>query len=307
MPELLKTIGKDMPMTDAELAKLIRSAPKRYKVFEIPKRSPGQFRTIAQPAREVKLLQYWVITNILAKLPVHRSATAYRKTVGLADNARPHLHSRYLLKLDFRDFFPSIRARDFEIYMDTPSPSWDEEDVKLLCRILFWTPKGERALRLSIGAPSSPILSNILLYHFDHQVAEACERLGVTYTRYADDMSFSANESRLLQSVEEHVVNLCRASKSPHLELHEAKTVRVSMRQARRVTSLVLTNDKQLSLGREQKRRISATVHRFLKGQLSREEITRLKGMLAYIHSVEPTFLRRLEVKYGSNLLLTVR
>ena len=210
MPELLQAIGKAMPMTDSELSKLIRSAPKRYKVFQIPKRTPGQFRTIAQPAREVKALQYWVMNNILNQLPVHSSATAYRKNVNIADNARPHLHSRYLLKLDFKDFFPSIKARDFQLYMAAQTPSRDKEDLSLLCRILFWMPKGENGLCLSIGAPSSPVLSNILLYQFDQQVTGFCEGLGVSYTRYADDMSFSANKSLLLKSVEEYVVNFFR-------------------------------------------------------------------------------------------------
>src|SRR6266850_6670962 len=110
MPDLLSDLGAATLLTQRELLRLIRSAPRRYKVYQIPKRAPGQFRTIAQPAREVKRLQYWVMQYLLDGFAVHPAATAYRRGQNIADNARQHVHSRFLLKLDFVDFFPSIKA-----------------------------------------------------------------------------------------------------------------------------------------------------------------------------------------------------
>jgi RNA-directed DNA polymerase len=294
-------------MTELELGKLIRSAPKRYKVFQIPKRAPHTFRTIAQPAREVKELQRWAIKNILADLPVHSAAKAYRNRLSIADNAMPHASRRFLLKLDFKEFFPSIKGYDFERYIEALQSSIPKEDLKLLSRILFWTPKGERALRLSIGAPSSPLLSNILLYPFDQLVSNLCLPLGVVYTRYADDLSFSADTSVLLKLVEEGVAVICQTLPYPQLALNRSKTVRVSRKDARRVTGLVLTNDNSISLGRDKKRRISATLHHFSRGLLSPEEVSSLKGMMSYINSVEPSFLVRLKQKYGPELFLQLR
>ncbi len=97
MFELLARLGASMLLSESELTRLIRSAPRRYKVYEIPKRTIG-VRVIARPAKEVKALQYWVVEHLLSKLPVHPAATAYREGKNIADNAHPHRHGRFLLK-----------------------------------------------------------------------------------------------------------------------------------------------------------------------------------------------------------------
>src|SRR2546426_957415 len=113
MSDLLTRIGMAVLLPRKELRILIDSAPHRYKVYQIPKRAPGQFRTIAQPAKEVKALQYWVMKHVLSQFEVHPAATAYRKDLSILHNARPHTRGRFLLKMDFKDFFPSLRAYDF--------------------------------------------------------------------------------------------------------------------------------------------------------------------------------------------------
>ncbi len=273
MSEILLRLAEGVPLSPEELRKLIRSSPMRYREYDIPKRTPGQKRLIAQPAREVKALQYWVMSNILAQFPIDPAATAYRLGMNIGDNARPHARSRFLLKLDFKDFFPSIRGSDFKRFLAKSAPSVTDDDAELLTKILFWRPKGTRQLCLSIGAPSSPLLSNILLVDFDRAVSQFCSKSGIIYTRYADDLSFSSQSSELLATAEKMVTALCARRRSPRLTLNREKTVRVSKKRSRRVTTgIVLTNDGRVSLGREVKREISATVHHFLTGKLSREQ-----------------------------------
>jgi RNA-directed DNA polymerase len=125
--------------------------------------------------------------------------------------------------------------------------------------------------------------------------------LKVNYTRYADDLSFSAARSEDLQHVEQAVLHWCDISVSPRLTVNQKKTVRASKRDSRRVTGLILTNDRKISLGRDAKRTIRATMHRFATGRLAPDDILKLRGMLAYVNSVEPIFLRRLRKKYGSD------
>jgi RNA-directed DNA polymerase len=300
MPDILLGLADSVPLSPVELIRLIRSAPMRYKVYTVPKRAPGQVRTIAQPAQEVKALQRWVASNFLSTFPVDQAAVAYRHGRNIRDNAQPHANGRFLLKLDFKDFFPSIRDIDFRLFLADKLPSLSDNEVEVLTRILFWMPKGTDQLCLAIGAPSSPSLSNILLRDFDRAVSDFCFPLGIAYTRYADDLSFSAKTSNLLAEVEAMVSTLCARSKSPRLILNREKTVRVSKKRSRRVTGLVLTNEGQVSLGRDAKRGIRATVHHFLTGKLSREQVLSLRGMLAYVKSVEPSFLNRLRAKYGS-------
>ena len=74
---LLGKMSADLLLPKERLDYLIRSAPYRYKVYQVPKRSGTGLRTIAQPAKEVKKLQYWVINNIYPNLPIHPSASAY--------------------------------------------------------------------------------------------------------------------------------------------------------------------------------------------------------------------------------------
>jgi RNA-directed DNA polymerase len=303
MSDLLTNLGLSLLLSPQELNKLIRSAPRRYKVYDIPKRNPNERRVIAQPAKEVKALQYWVMRKVLTKFPVHSAATAYRHGQSIADNALPHVHGRFLLKLDFRNFFPSIKARDFREFMNRQNSKLAEEDLEALSRILFWRPKGTRELCLSIGAPTSPILSNMILFDFDSRVTEFCTRLGVVYTRYADDLSFSADQSTKLQQAEEMVSQLCHGLSSPKLSINTKKTVRVSKKWSRRITGLIITNDAKVSLGREQKRRIRASVHHFVTGKLDKEQSLQLRGMLAYVNSVEPTFLVRLRAKFGDGVI----
>lgn len=303
MPEFLARLGVAVLLPQDELMGLIRSAPYRYKVFKIPKRAPGQFRTIAQPGKEVKALQYWVMNHVLSEFEVHQAATGYREGRSIAHNARPHTRGRFLLKLDFKDFFPSLKARDFRLFLRKHRTDLDKESIEALCRILFWRPKGTPDLCLSIGAPTSPMLSNILMIDFDRRVSTFCAAHNVTYTRYADDLSFSADSSEQLKVVEKAVLELCGRSKSPSLTINQEKTVRVSKREARRVTGLVLTNDRKVSLGREEKRRIRAWVHHFVTNRLGADQIPKLRGMLNYVNSVEPTFLRRLRNKYGAETI----
>ncbi len=304
MSELLTSLGAALLLSQEELSRLIRSAPYRYKTYQIPKRKAGEFRTIAQPAKEVKVLQYWVMKHVLNQFSIHPAATGYRNGLNIADNARRHLNSRFLLKLDFKNFFPSIKSVDFRLYIAKHAPQqFTNVEVEALSRIIFWNPQRTNDMCLSIGAPSSPLISNILLRDFDDSVANFCSGLEVSYTRYADDLSFSANVSEKLRQVEEMVNRISEGLESPKLTLNREKTVRVSKKRSRRVTGLVLTNDASVSLGRDHKRRIRASVHHFLTGRLTGEQCTQLRGMLAYVKSVEPGFLSRLRKRYGADVI----
>ena len=112
--------------------------------------------------------------------------------------------------------------------------------------------------------------------------------------------------SEKLRLVEEMVNRFSADLESPRLTLKKEKTVRVSKKRARRVTGLILTNDARVSLGRDQKRRIRATVHHFVTGRLTKDQCARLKGTLAFVNSVEPTFLARLREHYGNEVIRSI-
>lgn len=304
MTPLITKLSSDTMIQASALEYLIRSAPYRYKVFEVEKKGGMGKRTIAQPAREVKALQYWVIDNVLRDFPIHPAAMAYRKGSSIRDNASLHAQQRFLLKLDFADFFHSITAQDFEAYLAASSPNkWTREEVVQLERILFWNRNRAGRLIMSIGAPSSPALSNALMFEFDERVQAICRGMTVNYSRYADDLTFSTNFPNILRDVDAHVEGICRDLKHPRLVLRREKTVHASRAGSRRVTGLVLSNAGTVSLGRERKRLIRAEVHHFLSGNMEPEDAIRLRGMLAFVNAAEPTFLDRLRDAYGTDAI----
>jgi RNA-directed DNA polymerase len=294
-----------LPFTDGELTQLIETAPLRYKEYFIPKRKPGEFRAIAQPSPEVKLLQRWLMANVLADFRVHECATAYRAGVGLLDNVRPHRPNRYLLKLDFNRFFPSIGSGDFAMYLARHG-SFDSQDEHTLCRLLFKYNRRARSLELSIGAPSSPLISNIMLYEFDKAVSEFCEPGGIVYTRYADDMSFSTNTPDVLRSCKRYVEMVLRDLRYPALTLNEEKTIETSKKNGRHITGLVITGDNRVSIGRERKRVLRAQIRRFVLGELNADELGQLQGYLSFLKSVEPEHLERLKGSFGDDVIASL-
>lgn len=304
MSSLITRIASELLMPTSYTRRIVKSAPHRYKVYSIPKHGNRGSRVIAQPAREVKRIQYWVLSNILNNGNVHPAATAYEKGASILRNAKAHVGNPFLLKMDFKDFFPSIKAVDFLRYAAATLPDVaEDEDRELLALILFWKPRGQAGLRLSIGAPSSPKVSNLILHEFDAKLAETCQEMNVSYTRYADDLTFSMVEREARPRVEALVMRVLEEIPWPTLRINDDKTFYGSKAHQRRVTGLVLTNDGKVSLGRDRKRLLRAQVHRFYvlnKRDIIREQ--QLKGLIAFARSVEPEFIEKMEERYGLKL-----
>lgn len=298
MSDLLQTLLHKTGLLERDLVRIISNAPRRYKEYRIPKRTGG-FRQIAQPARELKALQRVLISEYLDKQPVHSAAMAYRTGLSIRSNALAHVENGPILKMDFKEFFPSIRVRDWVAYCHYRGIFKDVTDLEHSSRILFQKRKGESILRLAIGAPSSPMLSNILMFEFDALVTDIVQQDHVTYTRYADDLTFSAKRTGYLNSVQKAVAKAIREVNWPRLTLNKEKTVVATTRYHRQVTGLVLTNDHRVSLGHDRKRKISAAVHHASVGRLTEQELKALAGQLAFAFAVEPDFLSRLQRKYG--------
>lgn len=292
---------KSLPFVETELDLLIWSAPQRYKTYFIKKRHPGQYREVSQPTPEIKLLQRWLVERVLRKFPVHACAKAYKCGSGLIENVQPHSNHRFLLKIDFENFFPSIKAEHFFSFSTDAGET--EEDSNLMCQVLFKRTKGMRSLNLAIGAPSSPHLSNILLYKLDSAISEAANKENITYTRYADDLSFSTSEPGMLTTFEKKIPDLINKNCEIPLRLNRQKTVHASKKNGRRITGLVITPQGTISIGLDRKKLLRAQIYRFSKGELSDDSTQSLKGYLAYLASVESDHLVRLARYYGTDIM----
>lgn len=303
--DLVLQLARSTGLAPMDVHRIAVTAPRRYKNFRILKKDGVTYRPVSQPAHEVKHLQRAFADLVLNKLPVHSCATAYRPKPGLSlrDNVTPHAENGPILKMDFRDFFPSIQAADWISYCADNGIFSSSSDVDLSARLLFRRTSRNTPLRLAIGAPSSPILSNILMYDFDDRVFHEVGAQYVTYTRYADDLTFSAPRTGFLQGVQSIVAKIVRESRRPNLSFNYEKTRFVTTKFNRNVTGLTISLDGRVTAGQYRKRQVRAGVHQFSLGNLSDDATIRLVGLIAFIQSVEDDFVDKLRAKYSDKVM----
>lgn len=300
---IIESISEDLLMPEKELLSFSSTAPRRYKKYTIAKRNSDEKRLIAHPSKEVKFLQRLLVTHMEDKLPIHDSANAYVKQKGIKSNALAHKDNQYLLKMDFKNFFLSITPDILIEQMLSWGIELDNRNIDFISGMLFWKLRRNSPLRLSIGAPSSPFISNVIMYNFDYLIEKECKVMGITYTRYADDLAFSTNTRDVLFEITKLVKNTLKKLYGSKIRVNTNKTVFSSKKFNRHITGITLTNNNLLSVGRKKKRYISSLVHKYILKLLSDEETLQLKGLLAHVSNIEPLFIGRLSNKYGIDVM----
>lgn len=303
MTSILKLVSDTLLMSNEELLAFALTAPHRYKKYYIKKRSGNGLRLIAQPSKETKFIQRIVADELRKHLPVHSAALAYEKYKGIRLNAMHHKDNAYLLKMDFSDFFPSITPRLFFSVAAECGVKFSSQEKLFLSRILFFRATRQGALRLSIGAPSSPFLSNFVMCKFDAAMMSYCIERKIIFTRYADDITFSTNVKGALFEVPSLVAEALSRHTCRLIKLNPGKTVWSSKAFNRHVTGVVLTNAGSLSLGYDKKRLYSSMIHKFSLGLLDEEKRLHLKGLLAHSLYIEPDFVSRMRRKYSEKVI----
>lgn len=160
---------------------------KLYKVFSIPKKSGG-YRKIEAPLDELKVRQKWIKRCILDKVYVSEYAKGFKCNSSIYENALPHVNKELVINIDIKDFFPSIHYKSvYKIFMYL---GYTKQVAHLLTKLCT----NDKNV-LPQGAPTSPVISNIVLLKLDKRLSELVKSVGAVYTRYADDMTFSGDKS----------------------------------------------------------------------------------------------------------------
>ena len=238
-----------------------------YRRFYMKKKSGGK-RLISAPMPKLKQAQYWILENILNKIPVHPLAHGFANEKSIVTNAQPHVQQDVVINLDFKDFFPTITFRrvkgvfcnlGYSEHLATILAAiCTEPDVDMMKMdgTRYFVAKGERVLPQ--GAPTSPALTNILCYKMDKRLEGTAKSLNFNYTRYADDLTFSASGD----SVKDIYKLLWRVKSITTHEgfvLHPDK-LRIMRNGAKQeVTGIVVNN--QLGIDRRTMRKFRALLH----------------------------------------------
>lgn len=225
---------------------MINGTPKFYRAFTIKKRSGGN-RIIHAPYPSLLQCQDWIYQKILLNCAVHDNAHGYIPTRSIFTNATPHLNCKVLLKMDLKDFFPSIgMGWVVNFFSELGYSKGVSYALASLC-----CNKG----CLVQGASTSPYLTNILLYGLDERLTRLASKNNLKYTRYADDMTFSGDYiSNKIPALIESIVN------DYGLVVNTTKTRLMINKNKKIVTGLSVADD-ALRVTRELRRSVKQAVH----------------------------------------------
>lgn len=211
----------------------------RYYVFKIKKKSGGE-RTIMAPYDTFgKLLQYFNVV-LQALFTPHTNATGFVPGKSIATGAKMHTNKNYVYNIDLKDFFHSFERKRVK-WIFTQVPFNLSEPLAFLLASLCTHPieiEGHTRIILPQGAPTSPTLTNILCYGLDKKLSGLAKRFGATYSRYADDITFSSNKS--IFKKEAFLSELQRIITSQGLTINEKKTRLQEKGYRQEVTGLIV-------------------------------------------------------------------
>lgn len=291
-----------------------------YRTFVIQKRAGGA-RHIAVPEPTLRAVQRWIQGEILKHRHPHFASAAYARKCSPAKCATKHLGARWLIKVDIHDFFESLTERGaYFVFRECGyQPLVAFELARLCTRVSTgrwaetkaWQPdrKAKGAIvayrhqtmgHLPQGAPTSPMLSNLISFVMDQKLQALADKCGLVYTRYSDDIIFSTGEEFSRKRSLALIANIRRIFEAFGLKLHRKK-VTIAPPGARKIVLGFLVDGEQLRLLPELRHRISDHVRGVEKFGLAAHAthlhfgslwgfVRHLEGLLAYAASVEPAF-----------------
>lgn len=181
----LSSLEQDLGIPVKTLYAVSNNLRGHYRKVQIPKKSGG-YRKLSVPDEVLKKIQRQIADVLLIHMPISRYAKAYRFGSTTLKNAKPHVGKPLVLKLDILHFFDSIRYIDVKDKV-FPAKIY-AENIRILLSMLCYYKDF-----LPQGAPTSPAITNILMYDFDEVVGRWGRERGIAYTRYCDDMTFSGD------------------------------------------------------------------------------------------------------------------
>ena len=228
-----------------------------YRVLAKP---DGNIRLIEAPKDRLKVMQRKILTQILERIPVHPVAHGFVTGRSIRTFAEPHTGKHVVLRMDLKDFFPTVSRAQIQTFFRTagypervadllgglctnavPHAIWNAADSRAQPFAVFEAHQLYGKPHLPQGAPTSPALANLCMYRADCRLSGLARAAGAAYTRYADDLAFSGDE-RFEKGVDRFAAHVAAILHEERFAVHYRKT-RVMRRGVRQYLAGVVTNE----------------------------------------------------------------
>lgn len=218
----------------------------RYTYFIIPKKSGKAPRPIAAPVKELKIILRYLNRILQALYETNKYAMGFVPGRSVRTNAAQHVNKNYVFNIDLKNFFLSIEKSRIEktfIKQYNLAPEIADIIASLCCiRVFFEKNPSEPRYILPQGAPTSPIITNIICQKLDYQLAYLAHRFNATYSRYADDITFSSMHN-IYQEKSEFMIKLRKIIATHHFKINPDKT-RLQKKGSRQCVTGIVVNTK---------------------------------------------------------------
>ena len=301
--ELADAMGIPRPMLDWLTFPDTTDEPPHYISFAIPKASGG-YRVLYAPKPRLKQAQRWVLRNILDNVRPLPTAHGFNRGHSIHTNAAQHTNKELVVTLDLQDFFPSITYRRVRgIFQSFGYSEATAIPLAMLCTVKPAPQVREflghiRHRMLPQGAPTSPALANLACRNLDARLTALAQKLDATYTRYADDITLSGNET-FACSLKRTVPLLRRIIEDKGFRINPKKTHFARQGARQKVTGLVVNQGP--SVPRLTRRRLRAILHNAQKTGLEAQNLTghphfaqSLRGQIEFIGTTHPDLAARM-------------
>ncbi|MGV2620737.1 UNVERIFIED_CONTAM: reverse transcriptase family protein [Halobacillus marinus] len=234
-----------------------------YEKIEIPKNNGSRTIYCLKRDSKLKLYQKHLLSNFLSEINISDQTYGFVKERSYKDFFRPHLNTnpfqeRYYLRIDIRDFFETITKQtikeELSFFLKIKNPEEKEETLDIISEIVTLNDF------LPQGAITSPTLSNIVFREFDIKINKYSERLGVVYTRYADDLLFSSSKDHK-RFAEPLIKMIYKIINKKNFSVNHKKTIRAT----NQINLNGFVVGENIRLSRKRKKDINNIIHHYIK------------------------------------------
>lgn len=264
---------------------------KEYCYFQkvIPKKDKTE-RILNVPNLSLKVVQKWILKEILEKIFVSEQAMAFvPHKNGLRENAERHKKNIFLLEMDITNFFGTITEQ--QVYTLFCNIGYNTKVAGILANLCTYDNY------LPQGAVTSPYIANLVCYHMDARINGYCSRKDIVYTRYADDLTFSSDNRMLLNKIEKFIKYIVT---DEGFTINDKKTRSLSNDVKKTVTGITI-NDDSIHVDKKFKRDLRAQIYCSIKLK-DYQNNSQILGKIAYVNSIEKGFRDKI-IRYITNLI----